>query len=159
MASWLSHSNQKLYQARLLLDSLQQAESCETTQPALITALQESVVFQLVLAYQSYLHELAEIAQCRDSFISLSQLMEITQVPTGEMKELQKLENDSFSWLSQLLSAFEHCADKDPVVSKAPLTPTMIQIHDTTSVSLPLRDWYEALINIIDLQRDNRQES
>lgn len=159
MASWLSHSNQKLYQARLLLDTLEQAESSETAVADMVSALQESVIFQLVLAYQSYLHELAEIAQCRDSFMSLSQLVELTPVPTGEMKEFSKLESDSFSWLSQLLTAFEHCSDKDPAVNKAPLKAEMIQLYDTTSTSLPLRDWYEALINIIDLQRDNRQES
>lgn len=159
MASWLSHSNQKLYQARLLLDNLQLAESSETTPDAFVSALQESVLFQLVLAYQSYLHEIAEIAQCRDDFLSLSQLIELTTVPTGEMKELQKLEGDSFSWLGQLLTSFEGCSAKDPVANKAPLNPAMIQIHDTTTSSLPLRDWYESLVNIIDLQRDNRQES
>lgn len=159
MASWLGHSNQKLYQARLLLDSLKFAELSETTPAASILALQESVLFQLVLAYQSYLHEIAEIAQCRDDFLSLSQLLVLTNVPTGEMKELQKLESDSFSWLSQLLTAFDNCSAKDPVVSKAPLNPAMIQVHDTASPSLPLSDWYQALLNIIDLQRNNRQES
>lgn len=158
MADWLNNTNQKLYQARLLLDNLQLAETSSSTS-ALISALQESVLFQLALAYQSYLHEVAEIAQCRDSFSSLTQLIDLVPIATGEMKELNKLEADSFSWLSQMLTAFGNCAEKDPVVNKAPARSSIIQIQDTTSISLPLRDWYDMLINIIDLQRNNRQES
>jgi hypothetical protein len=70
MAQWLAHSNQKLYQARLLLEAFEQAVEQESEQgaTALFGALQESVLFQIVLAYQSYLHELAEIAQYREEF-------------------------------------------------------------------------------------------
>ena len=165
MAQWLSHSNQKLFQARLLLEAFESAEQesegeREQSAAAMLSALQESVLFQLVLAYQSYLHELAEIAQCREEFFSLSQLLEKVSVATGEMTELKQLEADDFSWLSKLQFAFQQCSEKDILAgAKSQINPQMISLQDTTGNTLPLRDWYQALTAIIELQRDNRQES
>lgn len=158
MAEWLGHTNQKLYQARLLIENLEQVEQ-SAAGSVLSLALQESVLFQLSLGYQSYLHEISEIAQCRESFNSLQQLMAFVPVATGEMTELSQLESDGFSWLSQMHLAFEGCAVKDsrPVLQQR--NTGMIQVHDTNSKILPLRDWYQALSEIIDLQRNNRQES
>jgi len=158
MAEWLGHSNQKLYQARLLIDSQEQTEEAAPGS-VLSMALQESVLFQLVLSYQSYLHEVAEIAQCRDSFNSLEHLISLVPVATGEMTELNQLELDDFSWLRQMQVAFDSCAQKDvkPVLKQR--NPSIIQLHDKTSQALPLREWYQSLSEIIDLQRNNRQES
>ena len=158
MAEWLGHSNQKLYQARLLLESQEQVEQAGIDS-VLSLALQESVLFQLVLAYQSYLHEVAELAQCRDSFGSLQQLIEKVPVATGEMTELRQLELDDFSWLRQLQTAFEYCAHKDNRPVPQPQNGSMIKLHDQTAQTLPLRNWYQSLSDIIDLQRNNRQES
>jgi hypothetical protein len=158
MAEWLGHSNQKLYQTRLLIESQEQAEEAAPGS-VLSMALQESVLFQLVLSYQSYLHEVAEIAQCRDSFNSLEHLISLVPVATGEMTELNQLELDDFSWLRQMQVAFDSCAQKDvkPVLKQR--NPSIIQLHDKTSQALPLREWYQSLSEIIDLQRNNRQES
>jgi hypothetical protein len=120
--------------------------------------LQESVLFQLVLTYQSYLHEVAEIAQYRDAFTSLQHLMEMVPVATGEMTELRQLEIDDFSWLRQLQSAFEYCSKKDNMPVPQPQTLSMIKLHDQTAQSLPLRDWYQSMYGMIDMQRNNRQE-
>ena len=158
MAEWLAHSNQKLYQARLLIEKQEQAEQ-SADEPVLSIALQESVLFQLVLAYQSYLHEIAELAQYRDTITSLQQLIDSVPVATGEMTELRQLENDKFSWLSQLLTAFDYCSQKENRPAAPQQNAGMIQIFDQTSQSLPLRDWFQALTDIIDLQRNNRQES
>lgn len=158
MAEWLAHSNQKLYQARLLIEKQEQAEQ-SADESVLSIALQESVLFQLVLAYQSYLHEVAELAQYRDTITSLQQLIDSVPVATGEMTELRQLENDKFSWLSQLLTAFEYCGQKENRPPAPQKNVGMIQIFDQTSQSLPLRDWFQALTDIIDLQRNNRQES
>ena len=117
------------------------------------------ILFQLILAYQSYLHEVAEIAQCRDEFHSLNQLIDLVPIATGEMTELKHLEMDAYSWLSQMLVAFQQCSEKEPVAKKLPDTSSMIQLFDTSAVSLPLRNWFHALTDIIDLQRNNRQES
>ncbi|OUS39903.1 hypothetical protein A9R00_08755 [Oleispira antarctica] len=163
MAQWLAHSNQKLYQARLLLETFEQIaeeEGGQVAPAALLSGMQESVIFQLILAYQSYLHELAETAQCREEFYSLAQLLEKSPVVTGEMTELHQLELDDFSWLSQMQSAFDQCGQKDTIaISKASTSLQMIQLQDTTASSLPLRNWYQTLTDIIDLQRNNRQES
>jgi hypothetical protein len=159
MAQWVGHSNQKLYQARLLLDCLDQTESSDSNQADLISGLQEAVVFQLILAYQSYLHEIAEIAQCNQEFYSLAQLLDIVKVATGEMTELKQLEEDGFSWLSQLQSAFKNCSAKEPAAIKPEINPVMIKMQDTLAVSMPLRVWYDSLSELIDLQRNNRQES
>jgi len=158
MAEWLGHSNQKLYQARLLIENQEQAEEVASGS-VLSMALQESVLFQLVLSYQSYLHEIAEIAQCREPFNSLEQLISLVPVATGEMTELNQLEVDDFSWLRQMQVAFESCTQKDnkPVLKQN--SASIIQLHDKTSQALPLRDWFQSLSDIIDIQRNNRQES
>lgn len=158
MAQWLGHSNQKLYQARLLLDEFDVQK--ETASAALRSALEEAVIFQLALAYQSYLHEVAEIAQYRGAFHSLAELVELAPMETGEMTELKQLEEDGFSWLAQMLSAFLQCAEKDTLSRQAAHGGSdMIQLYDQTDTALPLRTWFFELSNIIDLQRNNRQES
>lgn len=160
MAQWLGQTNQKLYQARLLLDQLEGlADATEASTSAYRLALQDSILFQMVLAYQSYLHEIAEIAQCRDDFQSLQQLIQSVPVATGEMTELNQLEIDDFSWLSQLMAAFSSCSATENFQLKTVNNPALIQLHETTTNSLPLRDWLNALNAIIDLQRNNRQES
>lgn len=159
MAQWLSQCNTKLYQARLILENLRLVEATEPVNVSLTAALQEGVIFQLILAYQCYLHELAEATQCRDSFNSLDELLEVTSLITGEMSELKKLEKDDYSWLSQLLFAFNNCNEKGVSLRKAPADLSMIQMHDTTSVSLPLDEWLGSLTDLIDMQRNNSQES
>ncbi len=161
MSQWLGQTNQKLYQARLLLDELDSLsqDGVRSVPPAFSLALQDSVLFQLILAYQSYLHEIAEVAQCRDEFQSLHQLIQSVPVATGEMTELDQLEQDDFSWLSQLMSAFSSCSQVEAYQVKSQASSSLIQMHDKTSNVLPLRDWFEGLTGIIDLQRNNRQES
>lgn len=160
MSQWLGQTNQKLYQARLLLDELEAvADEEKARSNAFQLALQESILFQMILAYQSYLHEIAEVAQSRDDFQSLQQLIQAVPVATGEMTELNQLESDDFSWLSQLMAAFSSCSATENFQLKTANNPSLIQMHETVTSSLPLRDWLTALNNIIDLQRNNRQES
>lgn len=151
MSEWLGQTNQKLYQARLLIDS-GEADGIDS---ALATACEEGAIFQLVLAYQAYLHELAEIANCRQEFGSLAQLIERTAVPTGEMTELRQLEQDEFSWLSQLFQAFEACSQAKK--SQAVMAGAIPLMNQGSGVNV--RDWHQRLNDIIDLQRLNRQES
>jgi hypothetical protein len=75
------------------------------------------------------------------------------------MTELDQLEQDDFSWLSQLMAAFSSCSQTETFQVKSSANPLLIQMHDETSTNLPLREWFEGLTNIIDLQRNNRQES
>ena len=155
MASWLSFTNHKLYQCRLLL---QQADT--TTQPqALHEALQDSALYALRDAYLSYLHELAELATYRQPVSGLAQLLADTPLITGEMKELECLENDSFSWLKAMLRAAEAVGQADSKNHSQPqaLRPGMIQLHQEDQPDISA--WLSQLTQLIDLQRENRQES
>ncbi|WP_420591547.1 DUF6586 family protein [Bacterioplanoides sp.] len=154
MASWLSFTNHKLYQCRLLLQQAQQ-----TTEPVVLKdALQDSALYLLRDAYVSYLHELAELATYRQPVESLAQLLQVTPLVTGEMRELEHLENDSFSWLRQFLNAVAAVAQPDNIsVPVTPVQPGMISLVDNSTPDIAL--WHERLTQLIDLQRENRQES
>ena len=154
MASWLSFTNHKLYQCRLLLQQAQQ-----TTEPVVLKdALQDSALYLLRDAYVSYLHELAELATYRQPVESLAQLLQATPLVTGEMRELEHLENDSFSWLRQFLNAVAAVAQPDNIsVPVTPVQPGMISLVDNSTPDIAL--WHERLTQLIDLQRENRQES
>jgi len=154
MASWLSFTNHKLYQSRLLMQQAQQSAD----QGVLAEALNDSALYLLRDAYISYLHELAEIATYRLPVQSLTQLLEVTPLVTGEMRELQQLENDSFSWLYQFLRAVEAVGRVENIV--VPVTtvqPGMIAVQDESAPDLS--HWHQSLVQLIDLQRENRQES
>ncbi|KZZ43332.1 MAG: hypothetical protein MK185_07575 [Saccharospirillaceae bacterium] len=153
MASWLSFTNHKLYQCRLLLQQAQQ-----TTEPVVLKdALQDSALHLLHDAYLSYLHELAELATYRQSVESLAQLLQVTPLVTGEMLELEHLEKDSFSWLRQFLNAVDAVAQPNNIsVPVTPVQPGMISLVDNSTPDISL--WYERLTQLIDLQRENRQE-
>ena len=154
MASWLSFTNHKLYQCRLLLQQAQQ-----TTEPVVLKdALQDSALYLLRDAYVSYLHELAELATYHQPVESLAQLLQATPLVTGEMRELEHLENDSFSWLRQFLNAVAAVAQPDNIsVPVTPVQPGMISLVDNSTPDIAL--WHERLTQLIDLQRENRQES
>ena len=151
MSDWLGQTNQKLYQARLLID----AGEVPGAVAALASACEEGAIFQLMLAYQAYLHELAEIANCRQEFMSLTELVDLCPVPTGEMTELLQLEMDEFSWLRQLLNGFDACGH----IKKSQAAMSGVIPLTTQGSGHNVREWYQQLSDIIDLQRMNRQES
>lgn len=151
MSEWLGQTNQHLYQARLLIDATN-----DQSVRAMVNALEDGAVFQLMLAYRSYLNELAYLAQVKDEFMSLADLISKTSVPIGEMRELDQLENDPYSWLSSLLSRFEDCGQ--PGKASHTNQAGMIQLVQQTPAT-DLQTLYQALSDLIDLQRNNRQES
>jgi len=155
MSSWIGFTNQKLYQCRLLLDAYR---ACQ--QPALASALDESALYQLHDAWLSYLHELADMVSFRESVTSLQDLTEKVNLVTGEMRELQQLADDAFSWLSQMLKAVGALKrpDTPQVVSAAADTPQTISLTAEITESQVGR-WWSALNSVIDAQRENRQES
>ena len=153
MASWLSFTNHKLYQCRLLLQQAEQAEP-----QALAGAMKDSALYLLRDAYISYLHELAELATYRQPVESLAQLLQQTPLVTGEMRELEHLESNSFSWLRQFLNAVDAVARVDnAVVPVTPVQPGMISLVDNSEPDIST--WHAQLTQLIDLQRENRQES
>ena len=156
MSEWIGHTNQKLYQARLLIEAIEAEPQRPLTQ-----ALEESVLMQLWWAYQSYLHELASLVRCESHFDSLSELVAASSPVLGEMKELQHLESDTFSWLSNLSSALTSVQQPNKSSVMRPAAAGAVQIISTVddTPSHNLWVWYQALSDLIDLQRENRQES
>lgn len=154
MASWLSFTNHKLYQSRLLIQQAQQVG-----EPAvLVDAMKDGALYLLHDAYVSYLHELAEMATYRQPVQSLAQLLQVTPLVTGEMRELEHLETNNFSWLHQFLNAVDAIARPDnTVVPVTPVQPGMISLVDESEPDIAA--WLQQLTQLIDLQRENRQES
>lgn len=157
MASWLSFTNHKLYQCRLLC---QQAVLKPEPQ-ALTDALYDSALHSLHDAYISYLHELAELATYRQPVASLAGLLQVTPLVTGEMRELQQMEEDSFSWLAAMLNAVDGLTSADAAGGRSAqavdASSSMISLLDQSEADVLL--WHSQLSQLIDLQRENRQES
>ena len=155
MSQWLGFTNQKLYQARLLLDQRGRANA----PAALNQALEQSALYQLYDAYVSYLNELADIAGHRQPVDSLESLLAATPLVIGEMTEIRVLRQDSFSWLTAFLSAVAAQAQPvtvAPVQIQEPAGNLIASVRDTSDDA---RDWWQALSDLIDSQRQNRRES
>ena len=177
MSHWLRQTNQKLYQCRLL-----QEQQRQCGEPVLQQALQESALYQLRDAWLCYLHELAEAASYRQPFSSLEQLLQQMPLVTGEVRELQQLAADPFSWLAQLLLAVErqmlppasaaaghhrhrhddheHDHDHDEDDAAAPPAQRIDLIPLTAAEPvIDVAGWSRQLERLIDAQRANRHES
>ncbi len=165
MSKWIGFTNQKLYQVRLLLEQRERLDGPE----ALLDGLEQGAQYLLYDAYVSYLNELAEMANCRLPVATLDDLLARTPLVTGEMKEIQFLFTDSFSWLTAMLKAVAEQAQ--------PSFPRTIEVDafdpfgaieggaSLTSITLlqdnasPVSRWLSHLSDLIDAQRENRQES
>lgn len=177
MSHWLRQTNQKLYQCRLL-----QEQQRQCGEPVLQQALQESALYQLRDAWLCYLHELAEAASYRQPFSSLEQLLQQMPLVTGEVRELQQLAADPFSWLAQLLLAVErqmlppapaaaghhrhrhddehdhdHDHDDEHVAAPQAQRIDLIPLVAAEPV-IDVAGWYRQLERLIDAQRANRHE-
>lgn len=181
MSHWLRQTNQKLYQCRLL-----QEQQRQCSEPVLQQALEQSALYQLRDAWWCYLHELAEAASYRQPFNSLEQLLQQMPLVTGEVRELQQLAADPFSWLAQLLLAVErqmlppapaaaaqhrhghhhdydhddehdHDHDEDTAQPQA----QRIDLIPLTAAEpvIDVAGWSRQLERLIDAQRGNRHES
>lgn len=177
MSHWLRQTNQKLYQCRLL-----QEQQRQCGEPVLQQALQESALYQLRDAWLCYLHELAEAASYRQPFSTLEQLLQQMPLVTGEVRELQQLAADPFSWLAQLLLAVErqmlppapaaaghhrhrhdghhhdHDHDDEHVAAPQAQRIDLIPLAAAEPV-IDVAGWYRQLERLIDAQRGNRHES
>src|SRR5690606_30649736 len=177
MSHWLRQTNQKLYQCHLLQEQQQQCGELVLQQ-----ALQESALYQLRDAWLCYLHELAEAASYRQPFSSLEQLLQQMPLVTGEVRELQQLAADPFSWLAQLLLAVErqmlppasaaaghhrhrhddheHDHDHDEDDAAAPPAQRIDLIPLTAAEPvIDVAGWSRQLERLIDAQRGHRHES
>ncbi|GGY43477.1 hypothetical protein GCM10011297_15370 [Bacterioplanes sanyensis] len=156
MSNWIGQTNHKLYQVRLLLEQL-----AETQPKALTEALEQSAIYHLRDAYLCYLHELAELVQFHQRVDSLAQLVANVSLKTGEMQELAKLEQDSFSWLAALLTAADDSLRSREPAQVQPAGVQIIALQPTSSTQADSQvwQWYQQLAELIERQRENRQES
>ena len=117
VTTYLSAVNQKLLFARQLLSQV----DAKTAQQD--TALTQSVAVQLHQAWLWHCRNVAETyklqeldaVECANTLVDL--LAEQGKTP-GEATELQNLQNDSQSWLSELLKAHDHVY-RLPTIRKA----------------------------------------
>ncbi|ASP39499.1 hypothetical protein CHH28_12815 [Bacterioplanes sanyensis] len=152
MSAWIGHTNQKLYQARLLLQQSEQARP-----DALAQALEVSAIYHIHDAYLCYLHELAEMVQYSGAVVSLSQLLDSASLVTGEMQELKALEQDAFSWLATLLSLANDSLQGQSGANKMATDASLIAVAQPAES--PVYQCYQRLVELIERQRENRQES
>jgi hypothetical protein len=162
LSKWIGFTNQKLYQVRLLLEQRERLDGPE----ALLDGLEQGAQYLLYDAYVSYLNELAEMANYRQPVATLEDLLAHTPLVTGEMKEIQFLRADSFSWLTAMLKAVAEQAQ--PTSSRTIEVDTFDPFGDAASLNSitllqdnasPASKWLSQLSDLIDAQRENRQES
>ena len=161
MNAYLSAVNQKLYFSRLLLGQLQPDHNC-TAQ--LEEALCESVLSQLFCAYHHYLREVATTYQFKspESILIVNDLVSclasINKHP-GEAQEMSNLEDNSDSWLCQMLSAYEQLSQppqqKAKTPESSPIAVTQVDQQDdaVTLGEKQLRRWYEHFEEMVDRHR------
>ncbi|MBM97468.1 MAG: hypothetical protein CMI09_16645 [Oceanospirillaceae bacterium] len=152
MSQWLPFTNHKLYQCRLLAEQM-----VEANQPELAEALEEAAVLQLWAAYRSYLNELGEMVSLPIQVATLEELKQQARLVTGEMRELEQLEDNEFSWLGQLLHAAGKLGWPGARASQAQNANLIAAVNQPDTGSLTV--WYSELNALIDRQRDNRHES
>jgi hypothetical protein len=160
MQPWLGQTNHKLYQARLVLDKARQCSDDAVLQDALET----SALYLTHDAYISYLNELYELAGGSSMVSSLDEAMEQTRLIIGEMRELDSLRRDSFGWLATLLRQVEECRrpqqSKPRATERAPAKLiALAAVSDNTERGEEIAGWRQSLSDLIDRQRENRQES
>ena len=126
MSQWLSFTNQKLYQARLLLEQSRR----ETGNPALAEGLETSGLYLMQDAFISYLNELATLATYRGEVSSFSE------------------------FLLEAETRWRPGPSGSPQASSAVNVIAVAQSDDIQPQS-----WWQQLSDLIDSQRENRQES
>ncbi|MCA6058213.1 MULTISPECIES: DUF6586 family protein [unclassified Thalassolituus] len=159
MSQWIGFTNQKLYQCRLLLEQLAAQQSAA---PALKQALEESALYQLRDAWLSYLAELGDMVAYRQPVRSLESLLQNAPLTTGEMRELQHLAENGFSWLAQMLAAADAQGRPSGMNQPAAAVQTVEaqgRIALVATPHSPVAGWLQDLTRLIEDQRANRQES
>ncbi len=163
VSTYISAVNQKLLFARQLLQMVESAgiTSVSSHQAAAVT---QSVVVQLHQAWlwhcrnvaESYKLKEVELVTDGDSLVAL--LAQQNKCP-GEATELQQLQNEPGSWLSELLNAHRHIYLL-PVVRKAEMDIDrlpMIALDAPEAMDWRIEQaqvWLQNLRELIDRQRD-----
>ncbi len=151
MNAWIGHTNQTLYFTRLLIDQAEQGQgvSAQASEQGALCLLQES--------WLSYLNELSVNAGHKVQVGSLAGLIQSVPLVTGEITEIRNLAEQPASWVAAMQTALTE--QRRPQAAKAvqQSAPGLIAMQATDS--LPLRKWWQAMSDLIDSQRENRQET
>lgn len=169
MASFASRTLQKLYSARLLLQHFDQLDQQdELVRPAYSTAHVEAVVFHLQGAVQALLYEIAETARMPVGHWRCAADLQAAAERQGrvlpQLNRLLELENESFSWLSQLNRRYQACwlpetSKADTAASKETSGAQLIAVaQDGASDQQQLNLWLESLQVLIADLRQTMQE-
>lgn len=164
MSTYLSNVNQRLLYARLLGEA-----SRKTDNSHLATALRESGVLQLMLAYRFHLQEIAETYQCSGAETitnprELCNLLFAREKSPAEAEEIATLIEDSDSWLSQLCLSYESFFQvAKPVDSLVEDAGDSISLVDISSALPSLDDdllssWQEKLDEMVQRHREHMVE-
>ncbi|RLP55510.1 MAG: hypothetical protein D6160_03640 [Ketobacter sp.] len=161
----LGNSNQKRYFAKFYLDAIGQiqADNSVFNKKALIRAHQESCLFHLVMAYQSFIWEIANTYD--EDYVSgttLKQLLESSKEngkTIAELERLYTLETQKGSWLFALLDSWNRIADVNPqatstVKSSTNLNAIEVRVFNEADELSQLHDWYDNLCILIDEIRE-----
>ena len=166
MNPYLSQVNQRRAYAGLLLEELVRAE--QGGQNRLLTqALCQSVLFQLQAAYHFYLREVGATYKCRDpehieDVEALVEALQSMGKHPAEAHELANLEQQSGSWLHDMLSAY-HSLSAAP--GEQPSQQSPIAVVQVSSERDPrdldgetLSTWREGFEELLERHRQHMLE-
>ena len=157
--------NQRLYFASLHLGWLdEQLRRQQVAGNILEQALGESIVLHLVMAYRSYLRELAQSYQAvlpaPGSAVELAQFLAQAGTESAECHELAALEQRD-SWLSKLLAQFHSLGDDNNQPDRQPQQSGAIPLRVVAEDALSLESLtaaHGALRDLIEQQRMRLEE-
>lgn len=151
--------DQKLHLAKLIVAAIDTNPPSKKN-PAIETALVESALFHLHIAYRAYLHEL--LLHCKvlvsvETAQQAADLLQSQHLQNGDIDELAKLEQ-SGAWPTQLRMAYADATSSD-VMSEA-ASNIGIALHDVTACidSEVLGGWLQQFQMLLDRQREHAQE-
>ena len=165
----LGKANQKLYFARLHLDSIKAVENDQTllNKQAVIQANREASITNLESAYRSFIWEV-----CQTYDLDIDYGMTLTEVDAksqAEGKQIQELnhflslEQDQHSWLNELLKAFDKVVALDPhkyaqVNSVASFNAIEVKKVEESETPEKILQWYNTLKTEIESIRTTLSE-
>lgn len=163
------NSTQRLYFASIyleLLDSMGKDDDLLNKQ-AVIKAHRQSCIFQLVMGYQALLWEVATAYDIEVG--SAPTLTEVTSAasqmgrPIGDLARMERLEQDSNSWLAGLLSFWSEVLNPEPPQSSLAAdagkkSEINFSTNDGFDQTLQLHDCYEKLKLLVEDMRGVLEE-
>lgn len=158
--------DQKLHFAKLTLASIDTNPSSEKN-PLMQTALVESALFHLHIAYRAYLHELLmqyqellvqyKVPMSVETAQQAAVMLQAQQLQSGDIDELVKLER-SGAWPAQLCAAFVDATNLETKNISASKNGIALRDVTTRVDSEVLNAWLQQFQILLQRQREHAQE-